>query len=191
MVEDIHNRVIKPVDDKLTKSRIDSMFHTNVIRTVLRLNLSHHPARSLFFFLDAVTGIGWTIDTLTIEWSIANRESDLRNGADLVMGNRFKGGIAPGAMPFLHRYLGNPVLSWTDRLFFHLKVGDFHCGLRGFNRERLIALNLRTTGMEFASEMVVRAALATFVLKKSRSRSARMAGRGRRICARGRTAGGI
>jgi glycosyltransferase involved in cell wall biosynthesis len=90
----------------------------------------------------------------------------LRNGADLVMGNRFKGGIAPGAMPFLHRYLGNPVLSWAGRLFFHLRVGDFHCGLRGFDRERLSALNLRTTGMEFASEMVVRAALADFRIEE-------------------------
>ena len=76
------------------------------------------------------------------------------------MGNRFKGGIAPGAMPLLHRYLGNPVLSFIGRLFFHIKVGDLHCGLRGFRRERMIALNLRTMGMEFASEMVVRAALA-------------------------------
>jgi glycosyltransferase involved in cell wall biosynthesis len=86
----------------------------------------------------------------------------LRDGADLVMGNRFKGGIAPGAMPFLHRYLGNPVLSFIGRLFFRLKVGDFHCGLRGFDRERVRALNLRTTGMEFASEMVVRAALSGY-----------------------------
>jgi glycosyltransferase involved in cell wall biosynthesis len=86
----------------------------------------------------------------------------LRDGADIVMGNRFKGGIAPGAMPFLHRYLGNPVLSCIGRLFFHTKVGDFHCGLRGFNRERVDALALRTTGMEFASEMVVRAALAGY-----------------------------
>jgi glycosyltransferase involved in cell wall biosynthesis len=84
----------------------------------------------------------------------------LRQGADLVIGNRFKGGIAPGAMPALHKYLGNPLLSQIGRLFFHLRVGDFHCGLRGFNRERMIALNLRTTGMEFASEMVVRAGLA-------------------------------
>jgi hypothetical protein len=86
----------------------------------------------------------------------------LRVGADIVIGNRFKGGIAPGAMPFLHRYLGNPVLSGIGRLFFHIKVGDFHCGLRGFNRTRVSALNLRTTGMEFASEMVVRAALAGY-----------------------------
>jgi hypothetical protein len=86
----------------------------------------------------------------------------LRNGADLVVGNRFAGGIAPGAMPALHRYLGNPVLSGLGRLFFHAPIGDFHCGLRGFHRERLRALKLRTTGMEFASEMVVRAALAGY-----------------------------
>jgi glycosyltransferase involved in cell wall biosynthesis len=76
----------------------------------------------------------------------------LRAGADLVMGNRFKGGIAPSAMPFLHKYLGNPVLSRLGQLFFDIKVGDFHCGLRGFNRDRILELNLRTTGMEFASE---------------------------------------
>ncbi|MCO5072355.1 MAG: glycosyltransferase family 2 protein [Rhizobiaceae bacterium] len=84
----------------------------------------------------------------------------LRQGADLVMGNRFRGGIEPGAMPFLHRYLGNPVLSFVGRLFFRIPVGDFHCGLRGFNAESIRALQLRTTGMEFASEMVVRASLA-------------------------------
>lgn len=86
----------------------------------------------------------------------------LREGADIVMGNRFKGGIAPGAMPFLHRYLGNPVLSWLGRLFFKISIGDFHCGLRGFSRDRIQELNLRTTGMEFASEMVVRASLAKY-----------------------------
>jgi glycosyltransferase involved in cell wall biosynthesis len=83
----------------------------------------------------------------------------LRAGADLVMGNRFQGGIKPGAMPLLHRYLGNPVLSWLGRLFFRNKVGDFHCGLRGFRRDAILALNLQTTGMEFASEMVVKASL--------------------------------
>jgi len=67
-------------------------------------------------------------------------------------------------MPFLHKYLGNPVLSFLGRLFFSAKVGDFHCGLRGFNRERMLALDLRTTGMEFASEMVVRAALAGYAI---------------------------
>ncbi|KAB2774607.1 glycosyltransferase family 2 protein [Brucella anthropi] len=91
--------------------------------------------------------------------AIAPFMDKLRSGHDLVMGNRFKGGIADGAMPFLHRYLGNPVLSWLGRLFFGISVRDFHCGLRGFNRERILGLNLRTTGMEFASEMVVRAAL--------------------------------
>jgi glycosyltransferase involved in cell wall biosynthesis len=84
----------------------------------------------------------------------------LREGWELVMGNRFRGGIAPCAMPFLHRYLGNPVLSFIGRIFFSLNVYDFHCGLRGFNRKSIAALDLRTTGMEFASEMVVRAALA-------------------------------
>ena len=84
---------------------------------------------------------------------------ELRGGADLVMGNRFKGGIKPGAMPFLHRWLGNPVLSFLGRLFFHAPIGDFHCGLRGFRRDAILALDLNTTGMEFASEMVVKSAL--------------------------------
>ncbi len=84
---------------------------------------------------------------------------ELRKGADLVMGNRFAGGIAPGAMPPLHKYLGNPVLSFIGRLFFRSKIGDFHCGLRGFNRDSVMALNLQATGMEFASELVVKAAL--------------------------------
>jgi glycosyltransferase involved in cell wall biosynthesis len=84
----------------------------------------------------------------------------LREGYPLVMGNRFAGGIEPGAMPRLHRYLGNPLLSFIGRLFFRARVGDFHCGLRGFDREALLGLGLRTRGMEFASEMVVKAALA-------------------------------
>lgn len=83
----------------------------------------------------------------------------LREGHDLVMGNRFKGGIAPGAMPPLHRYLGNPVLTFIGRLFFGSPVKDFHCGLRGFSRDAILTLDLRTTGMEFASEMVVKASL--------------------------------
>jgi hypothetical protein len=86
--------------------------------------------------------------------------TELRNGADLVMGNRFKGGIAPGAMPNLHRYLGNPVLSFVGRLFFRSPIGDFHCGLRGFRRDSALSLGLQATGMEFASEMVVKATLA-------------------------------
>ncbi len=83
----------------------------------------------------------------------------LRQGFDLVMGDRFKGGIRPGAMPFLHQYLGNPVLSFIGRLFFKSKINDFHCGLRGFRRESILHLDLQTTGMEFASEMVVKASL--------------------------------
>src|SRR6202522_291615 len=86
--------------------------------------------------------------------------AELRGGADLVMGNRFKGGIEPGAMPPLHRYLGTPVLSFIGRLFFRSNIGDFNCGLRGFRRDSAIKLGLQATGMEFASEMIVKAALA-------------------------------
>ena len=86
--------------------------------------------------------------------------ASLRAGNQLVMGDRFAGGIAPGAMPPLHRYLGNPVLSFVGRLFFQTPIRDFHCGLRGFDRDAIRALNLRTTGMEFASEMVVKANLS-------------------------------
>ena len=83
----------------------------------------------------------------------------LREGYDLVMGNRFKGGIKKGAMPFLHRYLGNPVLSFIGKLFFKIKIGDFHCGLRGFTKKAIMGMGLTTTGMEFASEIVVKASL--------------------------------
>ena len=85
----------------------------------------------------------------------------LRAGYQLVMGNRFLGGIAPGAMPPLHRYLGNPVLSTVGRVFFRSPCGDFHCGLRGFDREAVLALDLQAPGMEFASEMVVKATIRT------------------------------
>ncbi|MGH9900401.1 MAG: glycosyltransferase family 2 protein [Pyrinomonadaceae bacterium] len=84
----------------------------------------------------------------------------LRQGYGLVMGNRFKGTIAPGAMPPLHKYLGNPVLTAAGRLLFRSPCGDFHCGLRGFDKAALMRLDLRTTGMEFASEMVVKATLS-------------------------------
>jgi len=84
----------------------------------------------------------------------------LREGYDLVMGNRFKGGIEPGAMPALHRWLGNPVLSFIGRIFFKAELGDFHCGLRGFNTSAIRNLKLCSRGMEFASEMVVRCRLA-------------------------------
>jgi len=104
---------------------------------------------------------------------------ELRAGADLVMGNRFRGGIEEGAMPWLHRYLGNPILSMLGRLLFASPVRDFHCGLRGFRRASILALQLQTSGMEYASEMVVRASLAdlhivevpTTLKKDGRSRS--------------------
>jgi hypothetical protein len=83
----------------------------------------------------------------------------LRAGADLVMGSRFRGRIEPGAMPPLHRYLGNPLLSFVGRRLFHTRVSDFHCGLRALSRDAYRALGLRTTGMEFASEMVAKAAV--------------------------------
>ena len=83
----------------------------------------------------------------------------LREGFDLIIGNRFRGGIANGAMPPLHRYLGNPVLSGIGRLFFRSGIGDFHCGLRAFTRSAFDRMQLRTTGMEFASEMIVKATL--------------------------------
>ena len=83
----------------------------------------------------------------------------LNDGYDLVMGNRFKGGIKKGAMPFLHRYLGNPVLSFVGRLFFKSSIGDFHCGLRAFTKKAFEKMELKSMGMEFASEMVVKATM--------------------------------
>jgi glycosyltransferase involved in cell wall biosynthesis len=103
----------------------------------------------------------------------------LRSGYDLVMGNRFKGGIEPGAMSWKNRYIGNPVLSFIGRLFFHAHVRDFHCGLRGFSQGAYQKMDLRTTGMEFASEMVIKARLMgltmteipTFMSRDGRSRA--------------------
>ncbi len=103
----------------------------------------------------------------------------LRDGFELVMGNRFKGGIEKGAMPWSHRYIGNPVLSFIGRLFFKREVRDFHCGLRGYDCEKIKRLGLVTTGMEYASEMVVMAGLAglkicevpTILQKDGRSRA--------------------
>ena len=84
---------------------------------------------------------------------------ELRAGADLVMGNRFLGGIEPGAMPWKNRYIGNPVLSGVGRFLFRAPAKDFHCGLRAFSRDAFLRMDLRTTGMEFASEMVIKATL--------------------------------
>lgn len=92
--------------------------------------------------------------------------TELRDGADVVIGNRFRGGISPDAMPWLHRYVGNPALSALGRLFFRIRIGDFHCGLRGFRADRVEALGLRTPGMEFASEMLVKAALAGYDIRE-------------------------
>ena len=86
--------------------------------------------------------------------------SKLREGYQLVMGNRFRGEIKPRAMPPLHRYIGNPVLTAVGRLFFRSLCGDFHCGLRGFDREAVLHLDLQANGMEFASEMVVKASIS-------------------------------
>ena len=102
----------------------------------------------------------------------------LREGFDLVMGNRFDGGIKNGAMPFLHRYLGNPILSFIGRLFFKAPINDFHCGLRGFSKSAFLKMNLKTGGMEFASEMIVKSQLnhlnitevPTILYKDGRSR---------------------
>ncbi len=83
----------------------------------------------------------------------------LREGFDLVVGNRFAGGIQPRAMPWKNRYIGNPILSGIGRLFFRPKIRDFHCGIRGISREAFDSLDLRTTGMEYASEMVISATI--------------------------------
>lgn len=92
------------------------------------------------------------------DWlSIGDFVKKIEEGNDLVMGNRFQGGIEPGAMPPLHRYLGNPVLSALTRLMYRIPVGDFHCGMRAFTREAIDRIGMRTPGMEFATEMVVNA----------------------------------
>jgi glycosyltransferase involved in cell wall biosynthesis len=83
----------------------------------------------------------------------------LREGYDLVMGNRFKGGIQKGAMPWHHRYIGNPILSFIGQLFFKTPAKDFHCGLRGFTKDAVQKMNLQTTGMELASEIVIKASI--------------------------------
>lgn len=83
----------------------------------------------------------------------------LREGYDIVIGNRFAGGIEKGAMPWLHRYIGNPFLSFIGRILFHSKIKDFHCGLRGYNRDKILDLKLCSPGMEYASEMIIKAEL--------------------------------
>jgi glycosyltransferase involved in cell wall biosynthesis len=97
-------------------------------------------------------------DSYDIE-NISSFIQQVADGSDLVIGNRFKGGIGRGAMPWLHKYVGNPILSWLGRLFFKVQIGDFHCGIRAFKTESIRSLNLKSSGMEFASEMVVKASL--------------------------------
>jgi len=95
-----------------------------------------------------------------------NIYSELLAGSDLVMGNRFAGTIFPNAMPRLNKYVGNPVLSYLGRLFFDLDIRDFHCGLRGFHRQKIFNLKISSTGMEFASEMVIKASLSNLVISE-------------------------
>ena len=92
--------------------------------------------------------------------------SGLREGADLVMGNRFNGNIEKGAMPFMHRYFGVPLLSFIGRVRFRTDVGDFHCGIRAFEREKALALGLSCTGMEFATEIIGKFAMSGAVIKE-------------------------
>ena len=99
----------------------------------------------------------------------------LREGYDLVTGNRFKGGIQPGAMPWLHRKLGNPVLSFVGRRLYGTPCGDIYCGLRGFDREKIRALDVQSPGMEFAIEMIVKATMAR--LARHRGADDALAGR--------------
>jgi len=115
----------------------------------------------------------------------------LRDGYDLVMGNRFRGGIEPGAMPALHRYFGNPVLSMLGRVFFKIPVGDFHCGLRGFRTASMRRLGLISAGMEFASEMVVRSSLERFKIAEVLRPFVPTGADGRRISKRGAMGGAI
>ena len=95
-----------------------------------------------------------------------NIYAELLAGSDLVMGNRFAGTIHPGAMPRLNKYVGNPVLSYIGRLFFNITIRDFHCGLRGFHRWKMLKLGISSSGMEFASEMVIKSSLSSLVISE-------------------------
>jgi glycosyltransferase involved in cell wall biosynthesis len=95
-----------------------------------------------------------------------NIYAELLAGSDLVMGNRFAGTIYPGAMPRLNKYVGNPVLSYIGRLFFNITIRDFHCGLRGFHRRKMLKLGISSSGMEFASEMVIKSSLSSLIISE-------------------------
>lgn len=106
----------------------------------------------------------------TYEWDkLQQIYAKLDQGFDLVMGNRFSGQISKSAMPFLSRYLGNPILSFLGKLFFKVKINDFHCGLRGFSREKMLNLQLNSLGMEFASEIVIKSALTNLKITEVRT----------------------
>ncbi|MDH7447838.1 glycosyltransferase family 2 protein [Aquimarina sp. 2201CG14-23] len=113
--------------------------------------------------IDAASGtyviIGDSDDSHDLENLVSFIEK-LDEGYDMVVGNRFLGGLEKGSMSFLHRYLGNPVLTFIGKTFFNSKIGDFHCGLRGFTKSAYQQLSITTTGMEFASELIVKAELA-------------------------------
>lgn len=143
------------------------------IANAMGARLVHVPARgygaALIGGIEAAHGryvaMGDADDSYDFEGLMPFVEA-LRDGAELVMGNRFKGGIAPGAMPPLHKYLGNPVLSFIGRTFFATPIGDFHCGLRAFRRDSIRALGLSSPGMEFASEMVVKASIGRLDIRE-------------------------
>jgi glycosyltransferase involved in cell wall biosynthesis len=127
----------------------------------------HQPAKGYGSALSA--GIGSAQGRVIViadaddsyDWgALASFVEKIDEGFDLVMGNRFKGGIEPGAMPHLHRYLGNPVLSTLARIMYRIPIGDFHCGMRAFTRDAFLQMRPRTSGMEFATEMVVNASHA-------------------------------
>jgi len=136
------------------------------IATNLGACVIHIPVRgygaALYGAINAACGayciMGDSDDSYDFQ-ELDNFVQKLREGYDLVMGNRFKGGIQKEAMPWKNRYIGNPVLSAIGRMLFHAKVGDFHCGIRGISRDAFQQMNLRSTGMEFASEMVIKATL--------------------------------
>ena len=97
----------------------------------------------------------------TYEWDkIQEIYEKLNLGFDLVMGNRFSGQVSNSAMPFLSKYIGNPILSFLGKIFFKVKINDFHCGLRGFSRTKMMNLQLNSLGMEFASEIIIKSALS-------------------------------
>lgn len=136
------------------------------IATGLGARVIHIPIRgygaALYGAITAARGRYCIMGDSDLSYDFENLDGfveKLRGGYDLVMGNRFKGGIRPGAMPWKNRYIGNPALSAVGRVLFRPNAGDFHCGIRGFSQAAFQQMDLRTTGMEFASEMVIKAKL--------------------------------